>query len=171
MDCSTPGPCASPSPEVRLSSCVLHQWCHLILDTLFSICPQLFPASGTFLTSQLFASDDQNTGVLASTSNPSNEYSELISLKSDWLNLLAVEATLRSLLQHHSLKASILRCSTFFTVQLSQLYVNTGKTIDLTIRTESCLCFSTHCLGLSQLSCQEAVVFWFHGYSHHLQWF
>ena len=134
MDCSTPGPCASPSPEVHLSSCVLHQWCHLILDTLFSICPQLFPASGTFLTSQLFASDDQNTGVLASTSNPSNEYSELISLKSDWLNLLAVQATLRSLLQHHSLKASILRCSTFFTVQLSQQYVNTGKTIDLTIQ-------------------------------------
>jgi len=122
---------------------------HLILDTLFSIGPQLFPASGTFLMSQLFASDDQNTGVLALTSNPSNEYSELISLKSDWLNLLAVQATLWSLLQHHSLKASILRCSAFFMVQLLQLYETTGKTIDLTIRTESCLCFSTHCLGLS----------------------
>ena len=89
--------------------------------------------------SQLFASDDQNTGVLASTSNPSSEYSEPISLKSDWLNLLAVQATLRSLLQHHSLKASVLWCSTFFMVQLSQLYVTTGKTIDLTIRTESLL--------------------------------
>ena len=85
--------------------------------------------------SQLFASDDQNTGVLASTSNPSSEYSEPISLKSDWLNLLAVQVTSRSLFQHHSSKASILWHSVFFTVQLSQLYMTTGKTIALTIRT------------------------------------
>ena len=122
MDCSTPGLRPSPSPKVCPSSCPLLQWCHLVTsssDTLFSFCPQFFSASETFPKSQLFASDDQNTGVLASTSNPSSEYSEPISLKSDWLNLLAVQATLRSLLQHHSLKASVLWHSAFCTVQLS----------------------------------------------------
>ena len=63
---------------------------------------------------------------------PSNEYSGLISFKIDWFDLLAVQATLRSLLQHHSSKASILWCSAFFIVQLSQLYMTTWKTIALT---------------------------------------
>ena len=67
--------------------------------------------------------------------SPSNEYSGLISLKIDLFDLLVFQDTLRSLLQHHSLKASILWCSTFFTVQLSQPYTTTGKTIDLTIWT------------------------------------
>ena len=67
--------------------------------------------------------------------SPSNEYSRLISLKMDWLDLLAVQGTLKSLLQHHSLKASILQCSAFFTVQLSLPYMATGKTIALTRRT------------------------------------
>ena len=64
--------------------------------------------------------------------SPSNEYSRLISFRMDWLDLLAVQGTLRSLLQHHSSKASILRRSAFFTVQLSHPYVTTGKTIALT---------------------------------------
>ena len=64
--------------------------------------------------------------------NPSNEYSELISFRMDWLDLLAVQRTLKSLLQHHSSKASILRCSAFFIVQLSHPYMTTGKTIALT---------------------------------------
>ena len=64
-----------------------------------------------------------------------NEYSELIFFKIDWLDLLAVQGTLKSLLQHHSSKASILRCSAFFMVQLSHLYMTTGKTIVLTIWT------------------------------------
>ena len=67
--------------------------------------------------------------------SPSNEYSELISFKMDWLDLLAVQGTLKSLLQHHSLKASILRCSAFFMVHLSHPYMTTGKTIALTRRT------------------------------------
>src|SRR5574340_1220119 len=67
--------------------------------------------------------------------NPSNEYSGLISLKIDWLDLLAVQGTLKSLLQHHSSKASILWYSAFFTVQLSHPYMTTGKTIALTRRT------------------------------------
>ena len=67
--------------------------------------------------------------------SPSNEYSGLISFRMDWLDLLAVQGALKSLLQHHSSKASILRCSAFFTVQLSHLYMTTGKTIALTRRT------------------------------------
>ena len=67
--------------------------------------------------------------------SPSNEYSELISFRMDWLDLLAVQGTLNSLLQHHSSKASILRCSAFFTVQLLHPYMTTGKTIALTRRT------------------------------------
>ena len=67
--------------------------------------------------------------------SPSNEYSGLISFRIDWLDLLAVQGTLKSLLQHHSSKASILRCSAFFTVQLSHPYMTTGKTIALTRRT------------------------------------
>ena len=71
MDCSTPGLCPSPPPEVCPSSCSLHRWCHLAIsssDTLFSFCLQSFPASGTFPMSQLFSLDNQNTGVSASAS-------------------------------------------------------------------------------------------------------
>ena len=67
--------------------------------------------------------------------SPFNEYSGLISFRMDWLDLLAVQGTLRSLLQHHTSKASILRCSAFFIVQLSYPYMTTGKTIALTRQT------------------------------------
>ena len=67
--------------------------------------------------------------------NPSNEHPGLISFRMDWLDLLVVQGTLRSLLQHHSSKASILRCSAFFTVELSHPYMTIGKTIALTRRT------------------------------------
>ena len=107
--------------------------------------------------------------------SPSSEYSGLISLKIDWFDLLVVQRTSRSPLQHHSSKASILWRSAFFTVQLClQPYVTTEKTIALIIRTFvgriMSLLFNT-CLGLSSLSCQEATVFWFHGCSHCPQWF
>ena len=82
--------------------------------------------------SWFFTSGGQSIGVSASASN---EYSGLISFTIDWLDLLAVQGTLKSLLQHHSSKASILRCSAFFMVQLSHLYMTTGKTIVLTRRT------------------------------------
>ena len=81
--------------------------------------------------SQLFASGGQRIGV----SSPSNEYSGLIFFKMDWFDLLGVQGTLKSLLQHHSSKASILRHSAFFKVQLSHLYLTTGKTLALTIWT------------------------------------
>ena len=96
--------------------------------------------------------------------SPSSEYSGFMSLKTDWIDwcdLLAVQGTLKSLIQYHSLKTLTLGHSIFFTVQLSQSHVTTGKTTAVTIwplSAEQYLCFSTHCLGLSSLSCQEAIV-------------
>ena len=84
--------------------------------------------------SQFFASGGQSTGVSASAFSPSNEYSGLISFRMDWLDLLAVQGTLKSLLQHHSSKASILQHSAFFILQLSHPYMTTGKIIALIIR-------------------------------------
>ena len=82
--------------------------------------------------SQLFASDGQNIGSFSFNINLSNEHSGLISFRMDWLDLCAVQGTLKSLLQHHSSKASILWNSAFFMVQLSHPYMTTGKTIALT---------------------------------------
>ena len=82
--------------------------------------------------SQFFESGGQRIGVSALASVPSNEYSRLISFRIDWLDLLAVQGTLKSLLQHQSSKASILQCSAFFTVQLSYTHMTTRKTVALT---------------------------------------
>ena len=105
---------------------------HLILVVPLSSCLQSFPASGSFQMSQFFASGGQSTGVFSFSISPSNEYSGLISFRIDWLDLLAVQGTLKSLLQHHSSKASIFQRSAFFIVQLSHPYMTTGKTIALT---------------------------------------
>ena len=85
--------------------------------------------------SQLFTSGGQKYWSFSFNISPSNEHPGLISLRMDWLDLLAVQGTLKSLLQHHGSKASILWCSAFFTVQLSHPYMTTGKTIALTRRT------------------------------------
>ena len=85
--------------------------------------------------SQFFASGGQSIRASASASN---EYSGLISCRMDWLDLLAVQGTLKSLLQHHSSKASILQCSAFFMIQLSHPYMTIRKTIALTIHTDLC---------------------------------
>ena len=86
--------------------------------------------------SQFFTLGGQTIGVSASASvSPSNDYSGLISFRMDWLDLLAVQGTPKSLLQHHSSKASVLQCSAFFVVQLSHPYMTTGKTIALTRQT------------------------------------
>ena len=108
---------------------------HIILCRPFSSCLQSSPASGSFPVSQFFASGGQSIGVSASNISPSSEHSGPISFRMDWLDLLAVQGTVKSLLQHHSSKASILRRSAFFTVQLSHPYMTTGKTIALTRRT------------------------------------
>ena len=85
--------------------------------------------------SQFFASGGQSIGSFSFSISPSNEYSGLISFRMDWLDLLALQGTLKSFLQHRSSKASILRRSAFFIVQLSHPYMITGKTIALTRQT------------------------------------
>ena len=103
-------PCPSLSPGVCSSSCPLSVWCYPTISSsvaLFSSCPQSFPASGSFPMSQFFTSGGR-CWSLSFSIRLSNEYSGLISFRIDWFDLLAVQGTLKSLLQHHSLKASIL---------------------------------------------------------------
>ena len=116
-------PCPSPSPRVGSNSCPLSQCCHpTISSSVFPFsCLQSFPESGSFQMNQPFVSGGQSIESFSFNISPSNEHSGLISFRMDWLDLLAVQGTLMSLLQHHSSKASILRCSTFFMVQLSHL--------------------------------------------------
>ena len=132
-------PCPSPIPRACSNSCPSSRWCHLtILSSVVSFfsCLQSFPASGSFPVSQFFASGGQNIGVSESFSiGPSNKHSGLISIMIDWYDLLAVQGNLKSLLQHHSSKASIIWPSAFFTVQISHPYMTTGKTRAFTIWT------------------------------------
>ena len=111
-------PCPSSFPRACSNSCPLSWWCHPIIS--FSVIPfsclQSFPASGSFPVSQFFASGAKFWSFSLSIS-PSNEYLGLISLRIDWLDLLAVQRTLKSLLQHHSSKALILWRSALFMVQ------------------------------------------------------
>ena len=92
---------------------------HLILCCPLLLSPSIFPASGSFPMSQFFTSGGQSIRVFTFSISPSNEHSGLISFRMDWLDLLAVQGTLKSLLQHHSSEASKLQHSAFFTVQLS----------------------------------------------------
>ena len=105
--------CPSPTPGVYSNSCLLSQWCHpIILSSVVPFsCLQSFSASGSFLMSQFFTSRWPKCWSFSFNISPSNEHSGLISFRMDWLNLLAVQGTLKSLLQHHSSKASILWCS------------------------------------------------------------
>ena len=107
----------------------------LIVFTPFSSCLQSFPASGSFQMSQLFASGGQSIGVSASTSVLSMSNSGMISFRMHCLDLLAVQRSLKSLLQHQRSKASILWHSAFVIVQLPHAYMTTGKTMALTRRT------------------------------------
>ena len=103
-------PCPSPTPGVYSNSCPLSRWCHPIISSsivLISSCLQSFPASGSFQMSQFFTSGGQSIGVFSFSISPSNEYSGLISLRDDWLGLLAVQGTLKSLLQHHITSSSV----------------------------------------------------------------
>ena len=123
-------PCPSPTLRVHSDSRPSSQWCHPAISSSlvpFYSCPQSLPASESFPMSQLFTWGGQS-GVSIS---PSKEHPGLISFRMDWLDLLAVQGTLKSLLQHCSSKASILWRSAFFTVQLSHSYMTTGKKIKL----------------------------------------
>ena len=129
-------PCPSLSPRVCSNSCPLSWWCHPTISssvTPFSFYPLFFPASGFFQMSQLFAWGGQSIGVSASTSIlPMNTQDWSPLGWTGWIS--AVEGTLKSLLQHHSSKASILQRSAYFIAQLSHSYTTTGKTIALTIQ-------------------------------------
>ena len=105
---------------------------HLILCHHLLLLPSVFPSIRVFSRESILLIRWPNYWSFSFSISPSNEHSGLISFKMDWLDLLAVQGTLKSLLQHHSSKASVLRHSAFFTVQLSHPYMTTGKTIALT---------------------------------------
>ena len=102
---------------------------HLILCHALLLLTSTFPSIRVFSDESVLCLRCPNYWNFGFTISPSNEYSGLISFRMDWLDLLAVQGTLKSLLQHHSSKASTFRCSAFFTVQLSHPYMTTGKTI------------------------------------------
>ena len=111
-------PCPSPTPRVYSNPCPLSQWCHPTISSSVvpcSSCLQSFSASGSFQMSHVLMRWPKSWSFSFNIS-PSNEQPGLISFRMDWLDLLAVQGTLNSLLQHHSSKASVLRCSAFFTV-------------------------------------------------------
>ena len=128
---------------------------HLILCHSLLLLPPIPPSNRVFSNESALHMRWPKYWSFNFSISPSKEHPGLISFRMDWLDLLAVQGTLKSILQHHSSKASILLCSAFFTVQLSQPYVTTGKTIALTIQTfvgRVMSLLSTHCLGFSSLS-------------------
>ena len=108
---------------------------HLILHRSFLLLPLIFPSIRVFSDESALHIKWPNYWSFSFNTSPSKEHPGLIAFRMDWLDLLAVQGTLKSLLQHHSSKASILLCSAFLVVQLSQPYMTTGKTIALTRRT------------------------------------
>ena len=108
---------------------------HLILCCPLLLLPSIFPSIKVFSNESVLCIGWPKYWSFSFSISPSNEYSGLISLRNDWFTLLAVQGTLKSLLQHHSSKAPILGCSAFFIVQLSHPYMMTEKTIALTRRT------------------------------------
>ena len=129
--------CLSPSPAVCSNSCPLNSampsnhpnFCHPLL------LPSVFPSIRVFSNESALRLRWPNYWSFSFSISPSSEYSGLISFRIGWFDILAVQGTLKSLLQHHSSKASIFRRSAFFIVQLSHPYMSTGKTIALIIQT------------------------------------
>ena len=155
MNCSTPGlPVCHELPKHAQTH--VH-WSvmpsnHLILCRPLLLLSSIFPSIRVFSSESALCIRWPKYWSFSFGISPSNEYSRLASFRIYWFDLLAVQMTLKSLLQHHSSKASILWQSAFFMVQLSHPYMTTGKTIALTIQTllaKWCLCFLIHCLGLS----------------------
>ena len=124
---------------------------HLILCRPLLLLPSIFPSIRVFSIDSVLHIRWLKYWSFSFSISPSTEYSGLSSFRMDWLDLLAVQGTLKSLLQHHSSKASILQCLVVFMVQLSHPYMTTGKTIALTRRTfvnnVIFLCFLICCLG------------------------
>ena len=138
MDCTTPGlPVHHQLPEFtqthvhRVGDAI--QPSQLLLSPFLQ--PSIFPSIRVFSNKSIIRIRWPKYWIFSFNISPSSEYLGLISFRMDWLDLLAVQGTLKSLLQHHSSKASILWHSSFFIVQLSHLYVTTRKTVALTRRT------------------------------------
>ena len=132
MDCSTPGFPVLWSVLKFMSIESVMPSNHLILCRPLLLLPSIFPSIRVFSNESALCIRWPKYWSFSFRISPSDEYSGLISFTMDWLDLHAVQGTLKSLLQHHSSKASILQCSAFFTVQLSHPYMTTGKTIALT---------------------------------------
>ena len=135
MDCGTPGlsvPYISWSLLQFLSTESVMPSHHLILCHPLLFLPSIFPSIRVFSSELALPIRWPKYWSFSFSINPSNEYSWLISFRMDWCDLPAVQGTLKSLLQHHNSKASILQRSAFFIVQLSHPYITTGKTIALT---------------------------------------
>ena len=153
-------PCPSQSLRVCSNSCLLSQWCHS--TTSFSV--TTFSCLQSFLASESFSSESAlhirwpKYWSYSFSISPSSEYSGLISFRIDWFDLLAVQGTLKSLLQHYSSKASVLQRSAFFMVQLSHPCMTTRKTIAL-MSAKWCLWFLICCLVLSLLFSKVQVSF------------
>ena len=131
-------PCPSPTPGVHPNPCPLSWWCHPAISSSvihFSSCPQIFPSIRVFSNESTLHIRWPKYWSFSFNISPSNKHPGLISFRMDWLDLLAVQGTLKSLIQHHSSKPSILQPSAFFIVQLSHPYMTTGKTIALTRQT------------------------------------
>ena len=127
-------PCLSPAPRAYSNSCPLSRWCHPTISCSvvpFSSRPQSFPASGSFPMSWFFTSGGHSIGISASLSVLTMSIQDWFPLGwTGWISLQS-KGLLKSLLQHHSSKASFLQCSAFFIVQLSHPYMTTRKTIAL----------------------------------------
>ena len=157
-------PCPSPTPRAYTNSCPLSWWCHpAILSSVipFSSCPPIPPSIRVFSNEQTLCMRWPKYWSFSFSISPSNEHPGLISFRMDRLDLLAVQGTLKSLPQHHSSEASVLRHSAFM-VQLSHPYMTTGKTIPLTrwtfvgkVMSLNWICY----LGWSKLSFQRVSVF------------
>ena len=125
-------PCPSPTPGAASNSCPSSRSNCLILCRPLLLLPSVFPSIRIFSSESVLHIRWPKSWSFSCRISPSNEYSGLISFRMDWLDLLAVQGTLKSVLQHHSSKASVLLCSAFFMVQFSHPYMTNGKTIALT---------------------------------------
>ena len=131
-------PCPSPTPEVHPNPCPVESVMpsnHLILCRPLLLLPLIFPSIRVFSNESALCIRWPKYWSFSFNISPTNEHPGLISFRMDWFDLLAVQGILKSLLQHHSSKASILQCSAFFIVRLSHPYMTTGKTIALTRQT------------------------------------
>ena len=147
---------------------------HLILCCPLLLMPSIFPSIRVFSNESALRIRWPKYWNFSFNISPSNEHSRLISFRMDCLDLLEVQGTLKSLLQHHGSKGSILQCSAFFIVQLSHPYMTTGKTIALTRWAFVGKVISLLFNKLSRLVTTflpGVSIFWFHGCSHNLQWF